>query len=56
MMELWSILTAGTATSQGTVARSGATVRSGCVNGTVVTAARCAATRPTGWAAASPRE
>ena len=55
MMELWSILTAGTATSWGTVARSGATVRSGCVNGTAVTAARCAATRLTGWAAAWPR-
>ena len=51
MMELWSILTAGTATSWGTVARSGATVRPGCVNGTAVTAARCGATRPTGWAA-----
>ena len=55
MMEAWSILTAGTATSQGTVARSGATVRSGCVNGTAVTAARCAANRPTAWAAAWPQ-
>ena len=54
MMEPWSILRAGTATSSGTVARSGATVRSGCGTGTV-TAARCAATRPTGWAAAWPR-
>src|SRR6185437_635125 len=51
MMEAWSILTAGTVTSRGTVARSGVTVRSGCVNGTPVTAARCAASRPTGWAA-----
>ena len=55
MMERWSILTAGTATSRGTVARSGATVRSGCVNGTLVTAVRCAATQPTGWAAGWPR-
>ena len=55
MMEPWSILTAGIATSWGTVARSGATVRSGCVNGTPVTAARCAASMPTGWVAAWPR-
>ena len=55
MMEPWSILTAGTVTSRGTVARSGGTARSGCVSGTPVTAARCAANRPTGWAAGWPR-
>ena len=48
MMELWSILSAGTVTSSGTAARSG------CGTG-AVTAARCAASRLTGWAAAWPR-
>ena len=48
MMEPWSILRAGIVTSSGTATRSG------CGTGTV-TAARCAVSRLTGWAAAWPR-
>ena len=48
MMELWSILRAGTVTSSGTATRSG------CGTG-AVTAVRCAVNPPTGWAAAWPR-